>query len=61
MIEAIRQGLLVDGFNVLIRKLWRWLGTPRRTFYYKPNRSARIVQECFDSPIKAMIEKNPSF
>ncbi len=61
MIETIRQGLLEDGFDVSISKLCRWFGVPRRTFYYRPTKSARTVQARFASPIKAMIEENPSF
>ena len=58
MIETIRQGLLEDGFDVSISKLCRWFGVPRRTFYYKPIKSVRTVQDRFANPIKAMIEEN---
>jgi putative transposase len=34
VIEAIRQGLKDDGFEVTISQLCRWFEVPRRTFYY---------------------------
>ena len=33
MIEAIRQGLKADGFEVSITKLCKWFGFARRSFY----------------------------
>ncbi len=61
MIEAIRQGLKADGFDVSISKLCRWFNVPRRIVYYRPTKAAPRVQERFVTPIKAMIEDNPSF
>jgi transposase-like protein len=61
MIETIRQGLEADGFDVSISKLCRWFNVPRRTVYYQPTKAAPKVQERFVTPIKAMIEENPSF
>lgn len=40
MIEAIRQGLKADGFEVSISKLCSWFGVARRSFYYKASRAA---------------------
>jgi putative transposase len=61
VIETIRQGLKADGFDVSISKLCRWFGVPRRTVYYRPVKSEPKLQERFVTPIKAMIEENPSF
>jgi putative transposase len=61
MIETIRQGLKADGFDVSISKLCRWFNVPRRTVYYRPTKAAPKLQECLVTPIKAMIEENPSF
>lgn len=61
MIEAIRQGLKADGFEVSVAKLCRWFGIARRTVYYRPQKSPPKVQPCFAEPIKAMIEEEPSF
>ncbi|WP_256385224.1 transposase [Cohaesibacter sp. ES.047] len=44
-----------------IAKLCAWFGVPRRTVYYRPTKSAPKVDPRFAEPIKAMIEKEPSF
>ena len=61
MIETIRQGLKEDGFDVSISKLCKWFEIPRRTVYYHPTKAEPKVQEHLLTPIKAMIEENPSF
>lgn len=61
MIEAIRQGLKDDGFEVSVSQLCRWFELPRRTFYYQSTKSAPKVQASLAGPIKAMIEQEPSF
>ena len=62
MIEAIQQGLKEDGYEVSIAKLCRWFGVPRRTFYYQPvKKSAPKLQARLVSPIKQLIEENPSY
>lgn len=61
MIETIRQGLQADGITVSISKLCKWFEVPRRTVYYRPVKAAPSLQERFVTPIKAMIEENPSF
>lgn len=61
MIEAIRQGLKADGFEVSISKLCRWFGVARRSFYYKASQAAPTVNPAFSEPIKALIEDEPSF
>jgi putative transposase len=61
MIQSIRQGLLADGIAVPLTKLCAWFGVPRRTVYYKPTKAAPRVDARFADPIKAMIEKEPSF
>ena len=48
--------------KVSIAKLCRWFGVPRRTFYYKPIKKAiPKLQERLVSPIKQLIEENPSY
>lgn len=61
MIEAIRQGLKADGFDVSISKLCRWFEVPRRSFYYRPTKGPPKVKAELAEPIKAMIEQEPSF
>lgn len=61
MIQSIQQGLLADGITVPLTKLCAWFGVPRRTVYYKPTKAAPKVDPRFAEPIKAMIEKEPSF
>lgn len=61
MIEAIRQGLKADGFDVSISKLCAWFGIPRRSVYYRSQKSPPKVQPRFAEPIKTMIEEEPSF
>ncbi len=61
MIEAIRQGLKADGFEVSVVKLCRWFGIPRRTVYYQPRKAPPKLQARLVEPIKAMIEEEPSF
>jgi len=61
MIATIKQGLEEDGIHVPMTKLCRWFEVPRRTVYYQPTKAAPKVQERFESPIKAMIEQEPSF
>ncbi len=61
MIEAIRQGLKEDGFDVAISQLCRWFDVPRRTVYYKPTKAAPKVKPELATPIKALIEEEPSF
>jgi putative transposase len=61
VIEAIRQGLKDDGFEVSVSQLCRWFDLPRRTFYYQPTKTAPKLQSTLVEPIKAMIEQEPSF
>jgi len=61
MIATVKQGLEEDGIKVPMTKLCRWFEVPRRTVYYRPTKAAPEVQEQFESPIKAMIEQEPSF
>jgi putative transposase len=61
VIETIRQRLREEGIAVLISKLCRWFQVPRRTVYYRPVRSEPKVQARFAGPVKALIEKSPSF
>ena len=53
MIEAIRQGLREEGFDVSISQLCRWFDVPRRTFYYKPTKAAPKLREDLTAPVKA--------
>lgn len=57
----MQQGLLEDGYKVPVSQLCRWFGVPRRTFYYRPRRSAPKVKPELVEPIKALIEEEPSF
>ncbi|MBZ4024201.1 transposase, partial [Rhodobacter sp. TJ_12] len=61
MIRTLHEGLLADGITVPLTKLCAWFGVPRRTVYYKPTKAAPRVDARFADPIKAMIEKEPSF
>ena len=61
MIRTLHEGLLADGFAVPLTKLCAWFGVPRRTVHYKPTKAAPTVDPRFAEPIKAMIEKEPSF
>lgn len=61
MIETIHQGLKAEGIHVSINKLCQWFEVPRRTFYYRPVKAAPKVQDHLVTPIKTMIEENPSF
>jgi putative transposase len=61
MIGSIQQGLRADGYEVSISRLCRWFGVSRRTVYYRPRKSAPRVREDLVSPIKALIEQEPSF
>ena len=61
MIEAIRQGLKADGFEVSISKLCSWFGVARRSVYYKASRATPKIDPAFSEPIKALIEEEPSF
>ena len=61
MIATVKQELEADGIQVPMTKLCRWFEVPRRTIYYRPTKAAPQVQERLEVPIKAMIEKEPSF
>jgi putative transposase len=61
VIEAIRQGLKEEGFEVSVSQLCRWLDMPRRTFYYRPVKAAPRLREDLVEPVKALIEQEPSF
>lgn len=61
MILALQQALKDDGVFVSLVKLCRWFDVPRRTVFYKTTKAAPKLQQCFVTPIKAMIEENPSF
>lgn len=61
MIRTFHEGLLADGIAVPLTKLCAWFGVPRRTVYYKPTKATPKIDPRFAEPIKAMIEKEPSF
>jgi putative transposase len=61
VIDSIRRGLLEDGFEVSISQLCRWFAVPRRTYYYRPVKSAPKVKSELEAPIKSLIEDEPSF
>jgi len=61
MILGLQQQLKDDGLEVSLVKLCRWFEVPRRAVYYAPTKAQPKLQERFVTPIKAMIEENPSF
>ena len=61
MIEAIRQRLKADGFEVTVSQLCRWFELPRRTMYYKQVKAPAKVDPALAEPIKKLIEEEPSF
>jgi putative transposase len=61
LIRTLHEGLLADGIVVPLSKLCAWFGVPRRTVYCKPVKATPKVDLRFAEPIKAMIEKEPSF
>jgi putative transposase len=61
MILQLQQELKAEGATVSLVKLCQWFEIPRRTVYYRSTKGAPKVQEKFVTPIKAMIEENPSF
>ena len=56
-VEAIRQGLKADGFEVSVSQLCRWFGFARRTIYYRSQKAAPKVQARFAAPVKALPSK----
>ncbi|MEM8579867.1 MAG: hypothetical protein AAGF50_01555 [Pseudomonadota bacterium] len=54
LIRTIHEGLLADGDVVPITKLCAWFGVPRRSVYYKPEKSPPKVDPRFSEPIKAL-------
>jgi putative transposase len=58
---TIQQGLREDGIAVSMAKLCRWLGVARRSVYYRPTKTPPQVSEALATPIKALIEEEPSF
>ena len=61
MIATVLQGLEAEGVKVPMTKLCRWFEVPRRTMYYQSTKAQAKVQERFETPIKAIIEQEPSF
>jgi transposase-like protein len=59
--QRARKRLAADGIAVPLTKLCAWFGVLRRTACYKPTKAAPKVDPRFAEPIKAMIEKEPSF
>ena len=61
MIVQVQKGLKDEDYAVSTSQLCRWFEVPRRTVYYRPTKSAPKVQEALATPIKALIEQEPSF
>ena len=61
MIRTRHEGLLADGIAVPLAKVCAWFGKMRRTVTCKPTKATPQVYPRFAAPIKAMIEKEPSF
>ena len=49
-----------EGTPVSIEKLCRWFGLPRRTYYYRPVKSAPKVNEILARRIRGLIEEMPT-
>lgn len=49
-----------EGTPVSIQQLCRWLGVSRRTYYYRPVKSAPKVDERLAGRVKALIEEIPA-
>jgi putative transposase len=61
LIRSLHEGLLADGIAVPLTKFCVWFGVPQWIVYDKPAKAAPKVDPRFAEPIKAMIEKEPSF
>lgn len=61
MIVSIQQGLREEGVDVSLSKLCRWFGVARRTMYYRPTKASPKVRDELATPVKALIEQEPSF
>lgn len=61
MILRLQQGLKQEGVTVSVSQLCRWFEVPRRTVYYRSVKTPPKVKEHLASPIKQMIEAEPSF
>lgn len=61
MIISIQQGLRAEGLEVSVAKLCRWFGVARRTMYYRPTKAPPKVREELATPVKQLIEQEPSF
>lgn len=61
MIVSLRQGLKDDSVPVPLSRLCEWFDVPRRTMYYRPRKKPPLLQERFVQPIKALIEREPSY
>jgi putative transposase len=60
MILQLQQKLKAEGVHVSLVKLCQRFEMPKRIVYHHPTKGAPKVQEKFVTPIKAMIEDNPS-
>lgn len=58
---TIQQGLREEGVEVSMARLCRWFSVPRRSMYYRSRKSPAKVRPELAEPIKALIEKEPSF
>lgn len=45
----------------MVEGLCRWFDVPRHTVYYRPVKAAPKLQDRWVTPVKALIEENPSF
>ncbi len=61
MIASVRQGLKDEGVTLPLSRLCEWFEVPRRTMYYRSRRKPPVLQERFVRPIKALIEREPSY
>ena len=60
LIRVIHAEMAEEGTPVSIEKLCRWFGLSRRTYYYKPVKSAPKVNETLAGQIGGLIEEMPT-
>ena len=59
--RSLQAELAGEGHSVSISKLCRWLGLPRRTFYYQPKARPHVINDVLEKRVKATIERFPTY
>jgi|GEM_PF-4536818 len=57
----VQSEMAADGQSVSITKLCRWLGVPRRTFYYKSVNREKKLDSDKVAKVKAKMEEFPTY